>query len=86
MKDDVVVEVIIALSNSADQLLKAMKSPAVNILKMGIGNKIPIRVKIEQVAQQVTTGVADTAVGLAQSLEDLFGKTNVIPIVLTSDP
>jgi hypothetical protein len=44
MINEVVVKIIIPLADSADEFLKAVKSPLVNILELGIGTTFGIKV------------------------------------------
>ncbi len=60
---------VVGVTNTADQFLETMENPLIHFLHVFIVHGVPMNVKSVQVAQNVTTRIADTPVGVHQALE-----------------
>ncbi len=76
----------IRFPDTRDQLFQTGESPAINFKQILFGNAVCGRVKIVNVAENVTGCIADASIGLGDLLEDCVADTGVVAIVLGGDP
>jgi hypothetical protein len=69
-----------------NHFLQAVQRPAVHFQHPVAGDAVRVRLKVVQIAQDETAGVADAPVGLHQPLENLFGNPDVVGVILRRHP
>ena len=77
---------LVGLAHPSDDLLKAVKDPAVHLRHLFIRRLIRVGFKVIEITQDEAAGISDPTVRLNQTLEDLRGDPDVLGVILGGHP
>jgi hypothetical protein len=84
--DDVELVCVVGPADLGDELVQPRQRPAIDRQQLLDLHRVLLRVEVVEVAQGVAQRVADLAVALAELVEDLLRRPDVVAVVAGGDP